>query len=208
MSEIADKILLIGVSSAFADRELFDAKVNTYISNLDHFSVIALNDSRGLVRGRFDSRVIDSVGPSMSMREKRKLVQAAEWIVFFWDGTGISDFVYLSRLYAKKARTIPVVTTRVVNKERGEDFDVYIGRGTPWGNPFAIGENGLDRAGAVEQFRQYFQKKFVESEEGRRAVATLRGKVLGCHCKPSLCHGDVIADYLNALESNGAPRRE
>ena len=37
------------------------------------------------------------------------------------------------------SRTIVVPITRVANKDRGEEFDVYIGRGTKWGNPYAVG---------------------------------------------------------------------
>ena len=30
-------------------------------------------------------------------------------------------------------------------------------------------------------------------------MLSLRGKKLGCWCKPDPCHGDVIIDYLNNL---------
>jgi hypothetical protein len=32
-----------------------------------------------------------------------------------------------------------------------------------------------------------------------RAVRELRGKVLGCYCKPKRCHGDIIAEYVNGF---------
>lgn len=199
MSDLKSGYLLAGVPAAFADRALFKSKLDTYVATLGDCEVIALNDSRRLIREYFGDRVIDSIGPSMSLVEKRRLVQNARWIVLFWDGTAISDFVYLSTFYSKPLKIISVATTRVVNKDRGDEFDVYIGRGTPWGNPFAIGDNGLDRAGAIAQFREYFEKKFVDDKEGNKAILSLRGKVLGCHCKPNLCHGDVIAEYLNGL---------
>jgi hypothetical protein len=31
-------------------------------------------------------------------------------------------------------------------------------------------------------------------------VHELAGKRLGCFCKPALCHGDVLADYLNSYD--------
>ena len=34
--------------------------------------------------------------------------------------------------------------------------------------------------------------------EYRRRIEGLRGKTLMCFCKPLACHGDVIAEYLNA----------
>lgn len=31
--------------------------------------------------------------------------------------------------------------TKVINKHHGESFDVYIGRGSKWGNPFSHRDN-------------------------------------------------------------------
>jgi hypothetical protein len=31
------------------------------------------------------------------------------------------------------------------------------------------------------------------------ALGELRGKVLGCWCKPALCHGDVLAEFADAV---------
>jgi hypothetical protein len=30
-----------------------------------------------------------------------------------------------------------------------------------------------------------------------RKIEELKGKVLGCFCKPNACHGDVIKEYLD-----------
>jgi hypothetical protein len=35
----------------------------------------------------------------------------------------------------------------------------------------------------------------------RDLKAELRGKVLGCWCKPAECHGDVLARYANSTEN-------
>lgn len=82
--------------------------------------------------------------------------------------------------------------TTVVNKF-AEPFDVYIGRGSPWGNPFAMG-HPLNRNMVIDMFREYF---FNKPDLMARARKELKGKVLGCFCKPKACHGDVIAEYLN-----------
>jgi hypothetical protein len=92
--------------------------------------------------------------------------------------------------------------TRVVNRRR-EAFDVYIGRPSPWGNPFSHMPDTLaefrvaSRAEAVARFREWFtaQPDLVE-----RAQRELRGKVLGCWCKPASCHGDVIAEIIDGRE--------
>lgn len=70
---------------------------------------------------------------------------------------------------------------------------VYIGRGTPWGNPFKIPDDG-DRAEVVRKFAEWFrgQPALVE-----RARAELRGRHLVCSCAPARCHGDILLSIAN-----------
>jgi|GEM_PF-1627955 len=96
-----------------------------------------------------------------------------------------------------KARIIDTVTTKVVNLGRGDKYDVYIGRGSVFGNPYAIGFSG-DREEVIRKFKYDFEREFLRFT--RVDVLKLKGKTLGCHCKPAACHGDVIAKYLNALD--------
>lgn len=72
-------------------------------------------------------------------------------------------------------------------------FDVYIGRPSPWGNPFRIGFDG-GRKEVIAKFREWF---LGQPELVARAKAELRGKVLGCWCYPFSCHGDVLAEIAN-----------
>lgn len=101
--------------------------------------------------------------------------------------------------------------TRVVNL-RKERFDVYIGRKT-WkydgyfGNPFLVREYG--REGCLEKYREYFEKRLVEDKEFKQRIHELKGKVLGCFCKPEACHGDIIAEYLDGKsEQQGGKKSE
>jgi hypothetical protein len=90
--------------------------------------------------------------------------------------------------------------TTVVNI-RFDQYDVYIGRagkGEPgyFGNPFKIGS----REDNIKQFKKYFYDRLRNDLEFRKNVHNLKGKRLGCFCKPkNACHGDVIAEYLNTL---------
>lgn len=91
--------------------------------------------------------------------------------------------------------------TRVVNLRR-EPYDVYIGRAGRgedgyFGNPFPL-RSEADRPAVIEKYRRYFYDRIAKDPEFRRRVEALRGKRLGCFCAPEPCHGDVIADYLNA----------
>lgn len=90
--------------------------------------------------------------------------------------------------------------TTVVNLREAKKPFVYIGRAGHgedgyFGNPFDVRVYG--RA-ALSKFREYFAGRLNTDPEFRRRVLTLRGKVLGCFCKPKACHGDVIAEWIDA----------
>jgi hypothetical protein len=74
-------------------------------------------------------------------------------------------------------------------------YDVYIGRPSLFGNPFSIGRDG-SREEVIERYRAYFLERVARDERFARAVEGLRGRVLGCWCRPLACHGDVIVEYL------------
>lgn len=103
--------------------------------------------------------------------------------------------------------------TVVVNKNF-QPCDVYIGRTlmSPFhfGNPFThtpgrVGDIIVvkDRDTAVFYFQRWLEGlMFVDHEPERRMwilenMESLRGKRLGCFCKPKPCHGDV---YVRMLE--------
>lgn len=83
------------------------------------------------------------------------------------------------------------MSTRVVNV-REERCEVYIGRGTPWGNPFKVGRDGT----RDEVIQKYWEHLAAHPELIERARRELRGKVLGCWCKPEACHGDVLVELI------------
>jgi Domain of unknown function (DUF4326) len=70
-----------------------------------------------------------------------------------------------------------------------------------FGNPFRMG-NRISREQAVKSFQKYFTERIEKDSEFKRRVLALKGKRLGCFCKPKACHGDVIADWLNKMEEN------
>lgn len=43
----------------------------------------------------------------------------------------------------------------------------------------------------------WFERENLPTNLTKADALQLRGKVLGCHCKPLACHGDILADYLN-----------
>ena len=94
--------------------------------------------------------------------------------------------------------------TNVVNI-RTSAYDVYIGRAGKgqdgyFGNPFRL-STSESRGATIEQYRKYFYERLETDPEFKRRVHELKGKTLGCFCKPYACHGDVIAEYLNNLQN-------
>jgi hypothetical protein len=67
---------------------------------------------------------------------------------------------------------------------------VYIGRPSPFGNPFAIGRDG-DREAVMEKYITWLADQPVLVDRARRELA---GKDLVCWCAPAACHGHVLRD--------------
>lgn len=88
----------------------------------------------------------------------------------------------------------PELTTRVVHVNKHE-YDVYIGRPSPFGNPFVLGKDGT-RPEVLVKYRHWLAER-LQDDLFRAKVLALRGKRLGCYCVPSLCHGHVLAEYIS-----------
>lgn len=93
--------------------------------------------------------------------------------------------------------------TTVVNIKH-DQYDVYIGRAGRgedgyFGNPYKL-LPGMARGMTLKHYRNYFYKRLDTDPEFKARIHSLRGKKLGCFCKPHNCHGDIIAEYLNTLE--------
>lgn len=105
---------------------------------------------------------------------------------------------------------------RVVNKYKHEPTsdDVYIGRGSIFGNPYShipsSDKNVImcdTREESINAYRTYFQdiidgcgcknKRFKRQLREMIVKLKLGGEVnLVCYCKPKTCHGDIIKEYL------------
>jgi hypothetical protein len=71
-------------------------------------------------------------------------------------------------------------------------YDVYIGRPSKWGNPFAIGKSD-NRETVIRKYREWV----LRQADLMSALHELKGKTLGCWCAPLPCHGDVLAELAN-----------
>ena len=88
---------------------------------------------------------------------------------------------------------LEAVKSRIVNIAY-EEYDVYIGRGSKWGNPFVIGVHGT-RGKVLRLYREYIQSR----PDLMASLHELKGKTLGCHCKPKPCHGDILVELVMQL---------
>jgi len=85
--------------------------------------------------------------------------------------------------------------TQVVNC-RKEHYDVYIGRPSKWGNPFEIGKDG-NRTEVILKYRKYI----LNNKNLVKDLHELKGKTLGCWCKPKPCHGDVLVSLVDGVDN-------
>lgn len=91
------------------------------------------------------------------------------------------------------------VTPVLVNRHKGE-FDIYIGRGTIWGNPHPIDLGaGISRQVSIEMYREYLYECLEGGIITIEDVLSLSGKRIGCSCAPLPCHGDVIIEVFNEI---------
>lgn len=79
-------------------------------------------------------------------------------------------------------------------------YDIYIGRPSPFGNPYSHLDGTLaqfkveTREEAIKKYEEWLlsQPELVE-----RVKKELKNKVLGCFCHPLRCHGHVLARIAN-----------
>jgi len=90
---------------------------------------------------------------------------------------------------------------RVHNKKHNTapNDAVYVGRGSPWGNPYSHNPNSKalyfteSRERSIEMFRVHVLPHLD--------LEPLKGKHLVCYCKPLACHGDLLLEAAAKLEN-------
>jgi hypothetical protein len=88
------------------------------------------------------------------------------------------------------------------------DNNIYIGRSrivfidghrfpkksSIWTNPFKVENNRKESV--LLPYEKYIRNK-IENEYGVDELLKLKGKTLGCWCKPKSCHGDILIKLIN-----------
>jgi hypothetical protein len=88
---------------------------------------------------------------------------------------------------------------------------VYVGRpmyrggwrlaGSPLANPFRVGVDG-DREQVIANYREHL----LARPDLLALLPDLRGKRLGCWCKPLACHADIIAELADQVTAHRRSR--
>ena len=136
-----------------------------------------------------------------------KSVEFTHAVIFKDDEIFNDDEEYI-RLLNIPLRIIQIKITRVIHIDtdmqyksiRKNDVYEYIGRGSPWGNPYSMTtHNEEDRKNVIHSFKYDFDRDILlKAKKGD--VYKLAGKRLGCFCKPFDCHGDILANFLNSWD--------
>ena len=195
--------LLILYPKEFNCASKFERKVKRIIETLANYDVVFSNDNNLLIKEFFTK-----LHPSVVIQENSNWnVNDFSHAIIFDDGEVFTDELSQIKNSGKPFRLVKIAISRVVNVDRerqykgiktAKEFE-YIGRGSYWGNPHSMFEDGDDRDEVIRKYKYDFDyEKFPHIE--KKEVYKLVGKRLGCFCKPALCHGDVLAGYLNAWD--------
>jgi hypothetical protein len=185
--------ILIAYPKEFICYPKFERKISKIFSSLPSFSLAMIDDYNGFIAKKMenDQRIHDAIKTS-----EDKLEEITHAVIFN-DGESFSHIIKELKQKGIVSRVINTNITHVVNIDQNESYDIYIGRGSDWGNPYAIGIDG-DRDEVIRKYQYDFERGYLKSS--KEQLLKLRGKTLGCHCKPAACHGDVLANYLNSLD--------
>ena len=94
-----------------------------------------------------------------------------------------------------------------------KDNNIYIGRSrvvfidgirypfenSIWSNPYKITDT-QSREQVLELYYEYIKKKIEKEPMLVDELIKLKGKKLGCWCKPEKCHGDILLDLIKQYD--------
>lgn len=181
----------------------FSRKVMKITSGLGTVRLVYPSDPNGLIAKLCDELSDDTTSMELASWAPKDITHA----IVFDDGEEFMEETAKLKENGKPLRIIGVSITRVINIKIETEYQSgkstpnyeYIGRGSYWGNPYSMYEEGDDREEVIRKYKYDFDyEKFPNKEKSE--VFKLAGKRLGCFCKPQACHGDVLADFLNSWD--------
>ena len=197
-----NKIIIL-YPELFKSYSKFHRKIERIVSRLDCFVITCPHDFNGFVEKFLDER--DGFDQKL-LHEDLSSTDITHAIIFD-DGEEFLDEKARVEARGIPLRYISISITRVININKETKYKStkstpnyeYIGRGSYWGNPYSMYEGGEEREEVIRKFKYDFDHENFPKKD-KKEVYKLMGKRLGCFCKPELCHGDILADYLNSYD--------
>ncbi|WP_180035449.1 MULTISPECIES: DUF4326 domain-containing protein [unclassified Acinetobacter] len=196
--------ILVFLPKEFLSYSKFERKISRITSSFENFELCSAYDPNNFLTK------FSSANPNC---EKINIVENWEsleytHVVIFDDGEIFPNETLFFQKNETPLRVIKIKITRVINIHHHPEFQKikksdeyeYIGRGSIWGNPYAMnGAEQESREDVISKFEYDFHKDILMKAK-KIDAQNLAGKRLGCFCKPHDCHGDIIARYLNSLD--------
>jgi len=63
-------------------------------------------------------------------------------------------------------------------------------------NPYKIGKDGT-RQEVIFKYKKYITHQLETNILLQKELTNMKGKNLGCWCKPDICHGDVLLELID-----------
>lgn len=195
--------LLILYPSLFLSFSKFERKLKNILSEKVPRKIYYCSDSNGFIEKYLEKHLPNVSKEWISETDFEQVTHA----LIFDDGEEFLEEFADLKLRGVMLRRIKIKITRVINIKKDTKYKgftsnekyEYIGRGSYWGNPYSMYEDGDDRDEVIRKFKYDFDfEKFPNKNKSE--VYKLAGKRLGCFCKPEACHGDVLADFLNSWD--------
>ncbi|MDP8033842.1 DUF4326 domain-containing protein [Pasteurella atlantica] len=192
--------ILILYPKLFNSYSKFSRKIEKIISRLDNVNFLTQSDPNNFIYNFSKDRDIKV----LNFDDNQDLITHA---IIFDDGEEFLNETVGLKSMQIPLRVVKIAITRVINIKTDIRFQIstnnqdyeYIGRGSYWGNPYSMYENGDDRDEVIRKFKYDFDyEKFPNKDKEK--VYLLAGKRLGCFCKPLACHGDILANFLNSWD--------
>lgn len=195
--------ILVLYPQLFKNYQKFHRKVKKIISALEEVNLIYPHDYNGFIKNfSKENQLVCENSESDNF-----LINNITHAIVFDDGEEFPVEVSNLKSLGIPLRCIDINITRVININdeiayksiKSSPTYEYIGRGSYWGNPYSMYEEGEERDEVIRKFKYDLDyDKFPK--KNKKEAYKLAGKRLGCFCKPQSCHGDVLADFLNSLD--------
>lgn len=181
----------------------FSRKILKIVGNLSEVCLVYIDDTNGYTQKLAKEHKL-SLFRLATLSES---IDSITHAIIFDDGENFSEELEILSRNGIPSRSIVIQITRVINiknepfyqEGKSSPYYEYIGRGSYWGNPYSMYEEGDSREEVIRKFKYDFDYDRFPNKS-KEQVFQLAGKRLGCFCKPNSCHGDVLADFLNSWD--------